>query len=221
MYNCFFKRLIDIVLSGLAIVGLIPFWIVLFVAIKIDSKGPIFFKQKRVGIHKKTFMIIKFRTMRVDTPHDMPTHLLENPDQWITKVGAFLRKYSLDELPQLFNIFTGSMSIIGPRPALWNQDDLIAERDKYGVNDVKPGLTGWAQINGRDELEIPVKAKLDGEYVKKQSFLFDCKCFFGTIKAVLTKKGIHEGTLDANIPMNTDSSKSAVSNDKEKYNSIK
>ena len=193
MYKRFFKRLIDIVLSGTAIIVLIPLWIVLFVAIKVDSKGPIFFKQKRVGIHKKTFSILKFRTMRDDTPHDMPTHLLENPDQWITKVGAFLRKYSLDELPQIFNIFTGKMSIIGPRPALWNQDDLIAERDKYGANDVKPGLTGWAQINGRDELEISVKAMLDGEYVAKQSFLFDCKCFFGTIKAVLKHDGVVEG----------------------------
>ena len=193
MYKRFFKRLIDIVLSGTAIIVLIPLWIVLFVAIKVDSKGPIFFKQKRVGIHKKTFSILKFRTMRDDTPHDMPTHLLENPDQWITKVGAFLRKNSLDELPQIFNIFTGKMSIIGPRPALWNQDDLIAERDKYGANDVKPGLTGWAQINGRDELEISVKAMLDGEYVAKQSFLFDCKCFFGTIKAVLKHDGVVEG----------------------------
>lgn len=160
---------------------------------KLIPRDLFFFKQKRVGIHKKTFMIIKFRTMRVDTPHDMPTHFLENPDQWITKVGAFLRKYSLDELPQLFNIFTGKMSIIGPRPALWNQDDLITERDKYGANDVKPGLTGWAQINGRDKLEIPVKAKLDGEYAKKRSFLFDCKCFFGTIKSVLKHDGVVEG----------------------------
>ena len=180
-------------LSGVAIIVLIPTWIVLFLAIRIDSKGPIFFKQKRVGIRKKTFNILKFRTMRIDTPHDVPTHMLENPDQWITKVGRFLRKTSLDELPQIFNIFSGKMSIIGPRPALWNQDDLIAERDKYGANDVKPGLTGWAQINGRDELEIPIKAKLDGEYVEKQSFLFDCKCFFGTIKSVLKHDGVVEG----------------------------
>lgn len=177
----------------MAIIVLIPFWVFLFIAIKIDSKGPIFFTQKRIGIHKKTFNILKFRTMRKDTPHDIPTHLLENPEQWITRVGKFLRKTSLDELPQIFNIFTGKMSIIGPRPALWNQDDLIAERDKYGANDVKPGLTGWAQINGRDELEIPIKAKLDGEYVLKQSFLFDCKCFFGTIKSVLKRDGVIEG----------------------------
>ena len=193
LYKPIFKRVIDIVLSGLAIIVLIPLWIVLFVAIKIDSKGPIFFKQKRVGIHKKTFTILKFRTMRIDTPHDMPTHLLENPDQYITRLGRFLRKSSLDELPQIFCIFVSKMSIIGPRPALWNQDDLIAERDKYGANDIKPGLTGWAQINGRDELEIPLKAKLDGEYVEKQSFLFDCKCFFGTIFSVLRHDGVVEG----------------------------
>ena len=193
MYKHFFKRVIDILLSGIGIVVLIPIWVILFIAIKIDSKGPIFFKQKRVGIHKKTFSILKFRTMKIDTPHDVPTHMLENPEQWITKVGKFLRKTSLDELPQIFNIFAGQMSIIGPRPALWNQDDLIVERDKYGANDVKPGLTGWAQINGRDELEIPVKAALDGEYVEKQSFLFDCKCFLGTIKSVLKHDGVVEG----------------------------
>ena len=193
MYKHFFKRVIDGLLSGIGSLVLIPIWLILFVAIKVDSKGPIFFKQKRVGIHKKFFNILKFRTMRIDTPHDVPTHMLENPEQWITKVGKFLRKTSLDELPQIFNIFIGQMSIIGPRPALWNQDDLIAERDKYGANDVKPGLTGWAQINGRDELEIPVKAALDGEYVEKQSFLFDCKCFFGTIKSVLKHDGVVEG----------------------------
>lgn len=193
MYKHFFKRLIDIMLSGIAIIVLIPLWIFLFVAIKIDSKGPIFFKQKRVGIHKKTFTIVKFRTMRIDAPHDMPTHMLENPEKYMTKFQRFMRKSSLDELPQLWCIFSGKMSIIGPRPALWNQDDLVAERDKYGANDVKPGLTGWAQINGRDELEIPVKAKLDGEYTEKQSFLFDCKCFFGTIKSVLKHDGVVEG----------------------------
>lgn len=180
-------------LSGIAIVVLTPFWLLAFIAIKIDSKGPIFFTQKRIGIHKKAFTILKFRTMRIDTPHDVPTHMLDNPDQWITRVGKFLRKTSLDEIPQIFNIFVGQMSIIGPRPALWNQDDLLAERDKYGANDVRPGLTGWAQINGRDELEIPVKAKLDGEYVEKQSFWFDCKCFFGTIKSVLKHDGVVEG----------------------------
>lgn len=193
MYNKFLKRLFDIVFSGIIILLLTPVWIVLVIAIKIDSKGPVFFTQKRIGIHKTTFKILKFRTMRADTPKDVPTHLLENPEQYMTKFERFLRKSSLDELPQLFNIFVGQMSVIGPRPALWNQDDLIAERDKYGANDVKPGLTGWAQINGRDELEIPIKAKLDGEYVKKQSFLFDCKCFFGTIFSVLRHDGVIEG----------------------------
>ena len=180
-------------LSGLAILVLIPLWIVLFIAIKVDSKGPVFFKQKRIGLHKKTFYILKFRTMRIDAPHDMPTHLLENPEQWITRMGKFLRKTSLDELPNIYNVFLSQMSLIGPRPALWNQDDLVAERDKYGANDVKPGLTGWAQINGRDELEIEEKARLDGEYVQKQSFWFDCKCFFGTIKSVLKHEGVVEG----------------------------
>jgi O-antigen biosynthesis protein WbqP len=167
--------------------------LIISIAIKLESKGPVFFKQKRVGIHKKHFNILKFRTMRTDTPHDAPTHELNDPKRWITKVGGFLRKTSLDELPQLFNIFGGSMSVIGPRPALWNQFDLIEERDKYGANDVKPGLTGWAQINGRDELEIPIKAKLDGEYVEKMSFGFDCKCFFGTVKSVLKSDGVVEG----------------------------
>ena len=189
MYKHFFKRLIDFLLSFIGIVILAIPMLIIALAIKIDSKGPVFFKQKRVGIHKTYFNIIKFRTMRTDTPHDAPTHELQDPKKWITKVGAFLRKTSLDELPQIFNILSGKMSIIGPRPALWNQDDLVAERDKYGANDVKPGLTGWAQINGRDELEIPVKAKLDGEYVERQSFLFDCKCFFGTFISVLKSDG--------------------------------
>lgn len=193
MYKHFFKRLIDLVLSGIGIIVLAIPMLLLMLAIKLDSRGPVFFKQKRVGIHKSHFNILKFRNMRIDTPKDMPTHMLENPEQWITKVGGFLRKTSLDELPQIFNIFMGKMSIIGPRPALWNQFDLIEERDKYGANDVPPGLTGWAQINGRDELEIPVKAKLDGEYVEKQSFLFDCKCFFGTIFSVLKSDGVVEG----------------------------
>ena len=193
MYKHFFKRIIDLLLSAIGIVILAIPMLLLMLAIKLDSPGPVFLKQKRVGIHKKYFNILKFRTMRIDTPRDMPTHMLENPEQWITKVGGFLRKTSLDELPQIFNIFVGQMSIIGPRPALWNQDDLVAERDKYGANDVTPGLTGWAQINGRDELEIPVKAKLDGEYVEKQSFLFDCKCFFGTITSVLKSDGVVEG----------------------------
>ena len=193
MYKHFFKRLIDFVLSAIGIVVLLIPMLLLMLAIKLDSRGPVFFKQKRVGIHKSHFNILKFRTMHIDTPKDMPTHMLDNPDQWITKVGGFLRKTSLDELPQIFNIFVGQMSIIGPRPALWNQYDLIAERDKYGANDVRPGLTGWAQINGRDELEIPVKAKLDGEYIAHQGFIFDCKCFFGTFISVLKSDGVVEG----------------------------
>ncbi len=193
MYKFFLKRLIDLLLSFLAIVLLLPLWIVLSIAIFVTDPGPVFFTQKRVGKNKKTFKILKFRTMKTSTPHDMPTHMLENPEQYITKIGKFLRKTSLDELPQVFNIFVSQMSIIGPRPALWNQDDLVAERDKYGANDIKPGLTGWAQINGRDELEIADKAKLDGEYVEKMSFLFDCECFFGTIKSVLKHDGVVEG----------------------------
>lgn len=192
MYR-YLKRGIDVVLSGLAIIILSPVLLILCIAIKIDSRGPILFKQKRIGIHKSYFWIYKFRTMRTDTPKDMPTHLLANPEQYITKVGKFLRKTSLDELPQIFNIFKGEMSIVGPRPALWNQEDLIAERDKYGANDVTPGLTGWAQINGRDELEIPVKAKLDGEYVQKFGFAMDLRCFFGTFLSVLKGEGVVEG----------------------------
>lgn len=193
MYKSFIKRALDFLLSSVGIVVLSPLLLILVIAIKCDDPGPVFFRQKRVGIHKTHFPIMKFRTMKVDTPHDMPTHLLQNPEQYITRVGHFLRKTSLDELPQIFQIWTGKMAIIGPRPALWNQFDLIAERDKYGANDVRPGLTGWAQINGRDELEIPVKARLDGEYVQKLSFLFDCKCFFGTIGKVLKHDGVVEG----------------------------
>lgn len=193
MYKHFFKRAIDLLLSFIGICVLIFPMLILAVIIKIDSKGPVFFKQKRVGKNKKHFNILKFRTMRTDTPHDAPTHELSDPKKWITKVGGFLRKTSLDELPQLFNIFVGQMSIIGPRPALWNQFDLIEERDKYGANDVRPGLTGWAQINGRDELEIDVKAKLDGEYIEKMGFFFDIKCFFGTIFSVLKSDGVVEG----------------------------
>ena len=189
----YIKRIIDILLSGLAIIILSPLLLILCIAIKLDSPGPIFFTQKRVGIHKTYFQIYKFRTMRTDTPKDMPTHMLANPEQYITKTGRFLRKTSLDELPQIFNIFKGDMSIVGPRPALWNQDDLVAERDKYGANDVTPGLTGWAQINGRDELEIPVKAKLDGDYVKKYGFTMDVRCFFGTFLSVLRQDGVVEG----------------------------
>lgn len=193
MYRRFLKRLIDIVLSGAGILMLAIPMLILAIAIKLDSPGPVLFKQKRVGIHKTFFHILKFRTMRIDTPKDVPTHMLENPEQWITRVGGFLRRTSLDELPQIFNIFCGQMSIVGPRPALWNQYDLIEERDKYGANDVLPGLTGWAQINGRDELEIPVKARLDGEYVEKTCFLFDCKCVFRTVAAVLRGDGVVEG----------------------------
>jgi O-antigen biosynthesis protein WbqP len=193
VYKKFFKRLIDMILSGLAIIVLAIPMLIVSLIIKIDDPGPVLFSQKRVGINKTYFKLYKFRSMKMDTPHDTPTHMLSNPDQYITKIGKFLRKSSLDELPQIFNIFTGKMSIIGPRPALWNQYDLIEERDKYGANNVRPGLTGWAQINGRDELEIPVKAKLDGEYVQKLSFSFDIKCFFGTIFSVLRSDGIVEG----------------------------
>lgn len=193
MYRKFGKRLLDILLSSIGILVLLPVYLLLAVAIKMDDPGPVFFRQKRIGIHKSYFHIMKFRTMKMETPKDVPTHLLENPEQYITRVGKILRKLSLDELPQIFQIFTGEMSVIGPRPALWNQFDLIAERDKYGANDVRPGLTGWAQINGRDELPINVKARLDGEYVEKLSFAFDCKCFFGTIISVLKSDGVVEG----------------------------
>lgn len=192
MYKHFFKRLIDIILSLIGGIVLLPVFLIIAIVIVIDDPGPVFFKQKRVGKNKKLFWLHKFRSMKVKTP-DIPTHLLTNPEQYITRVGKFLRKTSLDELPQVYDILFGKMSIIGPRPALWNQDDLIAERDKYGANDVKPGLTGWAQINGRDELEIPAKAALDGEYIEKMSFLFDCKCFFGTITSVLKSDGVVEG----------------------------
>ena len=187
------KRTLDLILSFGACLVLSPALLLLCIAIKMDSRGPVLFKQKRVGIHKTYFHIYKFRTMRIDTPKDMPTHMLANPDQYITKAGHFLRKSSLDELPQLFNILKGDMSFVGPRPARWNQYDLVAERDKYGANDVLPGLTGWAQINGRDELEIPVKAKLDGEYVKRMSFAFDLRCFLGTFVSVLKADGVYEG----------------------------
>ncbi len=191
------KRELDFALSLGACLILSPLFLILCIAIKADSRGPVFFKQKRVGIHKRYFYIYKFRTMRIDTPKDMPTHLLENPDQYITKAGHFLRKSSLDELPQLFNILRGDMSFVGPRPALWNQYDLVRERDKYGANDVPCGLTGWAQINGRDELLIPVKAKLDGEYVRRMSFWFDIRCFLGTFVSVLRADGVVEGGTGA------------------------
>lgn len=193
------KRLIDIILSLIGLIILSPLYLILIIAIKLDSRGPVLFKQKRIGINKTHFYILKFRTMRIDTPKDTPTHLLENPEQYITKTGKFMRKTSLDELPQIWNIFVGQMSIIGPRPALWNQYDLIDERDKYGANDVPPGLTGWAQINGRDELPIEVKAKLDGEYVAKISFWMDVKCFFGTIISVVKSDGVVEGGTGATV----------------------
>ena len=193
MYQSFLKRVLDLLLSGIGLLlAGIPMLIVAAV-IKAEDPGPAVFRQKRVGIHKTYFTLYKFRSMKMSTPHDVPTHQLENPEQYLLKSGKFIRKYSIDELPQLLNIFRGDMSIIGPRPALWNQDDLIAERDRYGANDVKPGLTGWAQINGRDELEIPVKAKLDGDYAKNISFLFDCRCFFGTFFKVLRHEGVVEG----------------------------
>lgn len=187
------KRLLDIILSFIALILLIPIFLVIVLAIKIDSKGPVLFKQKRVGINKSYFYILKFRTMRIDAPNEVPTHLLENPDIWITRVGSFLRRTSLDELPQIWNVFVGEMSLIGPRPALWNQYDLIAEREKYGVNSIRPGLTGWAQINGRDELSIEDKAKLDGEYVENMGFLMDLRCFFRTIVSVFKSDGVVEG----------------------------
>ena len=192
IYPCI-KRGMDFLIALLALIILSPLFLCLVIAIKLESPGPVLFKQKRVGIHKSFFSIYKFRTMRMDTPKDVPTHLLKNPEQYITRTGGFLRRTSLDELPQLINILKGDMALVGPRPALWNQNDLIAEREKYGANDILPGLTGWAQINGRDELEIPVKAKLDGEYVRKMSFFFDIKCLFGTVFSVLRSDGVVEG----------------------------
>ena len=193
MYQHLIKRLIDFTLSLAGILILVIPMLLFALVVKLDSPGPVLFWQKRVGIHKKTFMMPKFRTMYTNTPANMPTHLLSDPQKWITRSGAWFRRLSIDELPQILCILTGKMSVIGPRPALWNQDDLIAERDKYGANGVRPGLTGWAQINGRDELEIPVKARLDGEYVQNLSFLFDCRCFFGTIGKVLKHDGVVEG----------------------------
>lgn len=196
MYQKVIKRVFDIVLSafGILVAG-IPM-LVVSIMIKIDSPGPVFFKQKRVGLNKTHFEIIKFRSMPVSAPKDTPTHELKNAGSMLTPFEEAIRKYSIDELPQLFNIIRGDMSFVGPRPALWNQYDLIEERDKYGANDVKPGLTGWAQINGRDELPIDVKAAYDGEYVKKLSFFFDCKCFFGTFFKVLRHEGVVEGGPD-------------------------
>ena len=193
IYESTFKPILDRTLAFIGMVVLSPIFLILCIGIYISDPGPIFFCQKRVGKNKKYFMLHKFRSMKMSTPHDMPTHMLENPEQYITTVGKILRKTSLDELPQIWDILVGNMSIIGPRPALWNQNDLIEERDKYGANDVKPGLTGWAQINGRDELEIDVKAKLDGVYTEHISLGFDIKCFFGTIISVLKHDGVVEG----------------------------
>jgi O-antigen biosynthesis protein WbqP len=199
MYRSFLKRVSDIFMSFLAIVVLALPMAIIALLIKIDSRGPVFFKQKRIGKDKKTFYILKFRTMRTDAPKDAPTHTLQDPKKWITKIGGFLRKTSIDELPQIFNIFVGHMSVVGPRPALWNQDDLIAERDKYGANGLRPGLTGWAQINGRDELPIPVKARLDGEYAERlnggffKGIFLDVRCIFGTVFSVLRSDGVVEG----------------------------
>lgn len=197
MYKKYFKRILSVILSLCGLIGLSWLFLILILAVKIDSPGPVLFKQKRVGKDKTYFNILKFRTMQIDTPKDVPTHLLSDPEQYITRVGRFLRRSSLDELPQLINILLGQMAVVGPRPALWNQTDLIAERDRYGANDVRPGLTGWAQINGRDELEIDVKARLDGEYVRRMSLLFDCKCLIGTVTAVLRKDGVVEGGTGA------------------------
>lgn len=197
----YLKRVIDFILSLVSLILLSPLFLILALWIKLDSKGPVFFRQKRIGINRTNFYIYKFRTMLVDTPKDMPTHLLEDPEAFITNSGRFLRKTSLDELPQLINILKGEMAIIGPRPALWNQYDLADERDRYGANNILPGLTGWAQINGRDELPIEIKAQLDGEYIQRMGFWFDVRCFFGTFLSILKSDGVVEGgtgTLDKN-----------------------
>lgn len=203
MYKDFIKRLLDIVISGMAIVVLAIPMMIVALAIKIDDPGPVLFKQRRIGRNKNGevtyFMIWKFRSMKMSTPHDMPTHLLENPEQYITRVGRFIRKMSIDELPQIYQVFSGRLSAIGPRPGLWNQTDLWEEREKYGANNIKPGITGWAQINGRDELEIHVKARFDGEYVAAldkgffSGIAMDWKCLIGTVKAVLMSEGVVEG----------------------------
>ena len=196
MYR-YLKRGLDFMMALGGLILLSPLFLALVLWIKLDSPGPVLFRQKRVGRGKTYFSILKFRTMRTDTPKDMPTHLLQNPEQYITKAGRFLRRTSLDELPQILNILKGDMAVVGPRPALWNQEDLIAQRDLYGANDVRPGLTGWAQINVRDELEIPVKARLDGEYVERMGFLMDCRCFFGTFLSVFRGDGVVEGGTGA------------------------
>lgn len=197
MYRKFFKRALDILLSAAGTLVLSPLFLLISAAVKLEDHGPVFFSQQRIGTHRRPFRILKFRTMRVDTPHDTPTHLLEDPEQWITRVGRVLRKTSLDELPQILQILTGRMSVVGPRPALWNQYDLIAEREKYGANDVTPGLTGWAQVNGRDSLEIEEKARLDGEYARKLSFRLDVKIFFMTLVNVIRRQDVVEGGTGA------------------------
>ena len=193
MYRNFLKRALDIILSGFAILVLLPLFGVIAIWIKLDSKGPVLFRQDRVGRYKNIFAILKFRTMKLEAPKNVPTHLLNDSTQWITRAGRILRKTSLDELPQLFQIFTGKMSIVGPRPALWNQYDLIEERDKYGANDIRPGLTGWAQVNGRDELPVAIKAQYDGEYAANVTFAMDVKCLWKTVSTVVTHKGFREG----------------------------
>lgn len=208
MYRKFGKRTIDIILSALALLVLAIPMLIIAICVKCSSRGPVLFRQKRVGRGKKIFMMPKFRSMYTETPAELPTHMLKDPEKWITPVGRILRKTSLDELPQLLSILCGNMSIVGPRPALWNQDDLIAERDKYGANDIRPGLTGWAQINGRDELEISEKARLDGEYIEKMSFLFDMKCIFLTALKVIKHDGVVEGGT-GNLPAGSITDKKA------------
>lgn len=195
MYRKIFKRILDIVLSGCGIVILSPLFLAIAVWIKLDSEGPVFFRQTRIGLHKEKFEILKFRTMQKDAPNDVPTHLFSDSHHWVTRAGRILRKTSLDELPQILQIFTGKMSLVGPRPALWNQYDLIAERDKYGANDVLPGLTGWAQVNGRDELSVEEKARFDGEYAADVTFGMDMLCLWKTVSTVVMRKGFHEGRI--------------------------
>lgn len=197
MYKSYIKRLIDIILSLSGLILASWLYLIIMIAIKIDDPGPVFFSQSRIGKNQKVFHLYKFRSMKMSTPHNTPTHLLKNPDQYITHVGRFIRKTSLDEIPQLWNILKGDMSVVGPRPALWNQNDLIEKREEYGANSIKPGLTGWAQINGRDELSIEEKARLDGEYVHRMSFIFDCRCFFGTAVSALRGDCVVEGGTGA------------------------
>lgn len=205
------KQTLDFVMALIGMLLLWPFFLIIAILIKSTSRGPILFRQKRLGKNKKEFYILKFRTMRTDTPAEMPTHLLQDPDFFITSVGKFLRKTSLDELPQIINILKGEMSIIGPRPALWNQYDLIAERDKYRANDIKPGLTGWAQVNGRDEISIETKAELDGYYLRNMSFWLDIKCFLKTVANVVKSEGIHEGTIEKTITNDLSNNKETAS----------